>query len=162
LIRQIIKNVNIFENIKISYVTENKLASKKFTFDELNKQKIISFFQEKELIQISLKTISKYSAFEFMKENTAAFSDMCFLNNIETVDIVDRSVNKLSAIEVVKKMLGISTENIFTIGDGLNDLQMLTKYKSATFPWAQCSLKEVTNYQVYNIGDFITQISFEK
>ncbi|AYW49813.1 HAD family phosphatase [Tetragenococcus halophilus] len=159
LISRIMRNVNIIENIKISYIIEDKIASKKFVFNELNKQKINSFFQKNKLMQISLKTISIYSAFEFIKENTAIFSDVRFLNNIETVDIVDCSVNKLVAIEMLNKRLGISTENTFTIGDGLNDLQMLTNYKSATFPWAQSSLKEESNYQVCDIGDFITQIS---
>lgn len=159
LISRIMKNVNIIENIKISYIVEDKIASKKFVFDELNKQKISSFFQKNKLTQISLKAISVYSAFEFIKENTATFSDVRFLNNIETIDIVDCSVNKLVAIEMLNKRLGISTENTFTIGDGLNDLQMLTNYKSATFPWAQSSLKEASNYQVCDIGDFITQIS---
>lgn len=48
-------------------------------------------------------------------------------SNKYTIHIFSMS-SKITTIEIVKKMLNISKEAIYTIGDGPNDLEMIKKY----------------------------------
>ncbi|GMA09060.1 haloacid dehalogenase [Tetragenococcus halophilus subsp. flandriensis] len=158
---RIINNRDLFQEIKISYIFENKIHTKKSTVSICEIKKFLEFFNEKEVIQISVKANSVHGAVEFIKANATSFPDMNFLKNIETIDIVDYSVNKLFTIQRIKKDLGILDKNIYTIGDGLNDLQMITNYQSATFPWASDEVIAVANSQVNTVGEFINQISYD-
>lgn len=160
LVDRIIRDKNRFQKVKISYVIAGNIHSKRSTFAEMNLKTVREFFYEKEVIQVSVKAHTISEAIKFTKDNNPNFSEFDFLKNIETIDIVDASVNKLFAIQRLKKTLGISDKNVFTIGDGLNDLQMVAKYQSATFPWVSHSIIEMTNFQVHNVGEFIKQISY--
>lgn len=47
--------------------------------------------------------------------------------NEMSMDIISKGVSKASGIEMLAKELGISVENTYAFGDGLNDLEMLQR-----------------------------------
>ncbi|GFK23747.1 Cof-type HAD-IIB family hydrolase [Tetragenococcus halophilus] len=161
LAKRVINNKSIFQEVKVSYIIEGIICSKKAVIAEMNSEELQRFFYEEQVIQFSVKSYSVQSAAEFAKNSATDFSKVSFLKNIETIDLVDVSVNKLFTIQQLIKELGIPDTSVITIGDGLNDLQMINKYQSATFPWVDSTVKKTANYQVCNVGEFIKQVSYE-
>lgn len=52
----------------------------------------------------------------------------------------------------------ILTDNIFTIGDGLNDLSMIEKYNGFTLPWGNQELKSRALEEVDSFGELVEKI----
>lgn len=52
----------------------------------------------------------------------------------------------------------ITSNNIFSIGDGLNDLSMIKKYNGFTLPWGEQKVKEVALEEVSSFGDLVDKI----
>lgn len=162
LVDRIVSNEEIFREIKISHLSKNKIYSKRSTFTELKLKGLQNFFLEEKVIQLSVKAYSVEKANQFIEAHASNFPEVSFLGNIETIDIVGSSVNKLFTIQQLIKQLEISEKNVFTIGDGLNDWQMVNRYQSASFPWADSLLIKAVDHQVHNVGEFIKQISYDK
>jgi len=160
LIDRIINSKDSFQEIKISYIIRGNIHTKKCAVKVWELKDFQLFFSEHEVIQLTIKACSVDEATQFITTNSADFPVFSFLKNIDTIDIVDSSINKLFTIQQMENDLGIPGKDIFTIGDGLNDLQMITNYQSATFPWANNELIKNAEFKVHNVGEFIKQISY--
>jgi len=56
----------------------------------------------------------------------------------------------------------IAEENVFTIGDGSNDVTMLSRFNGYTFPWGVTKAKEASLGEVESVGKFIELIEQDK
>ena len=73
--------------------------------------------------------------------------------------LYDEKVNKASATDLVGKLENVEKCDIFTIGDNLNDLEMIRDYNGYTFPWGRKEVKEVSDGQVLSVKGLVKKIS---
>uniref|UniRef100_UPI00403EFA0F HAD family hydrolase n=1 Tax=Candidatus Enterococcus willemsii TaxID=1857215 RepID=UPI00403EFA0F len=111
-----------------------------------------------ELYQMAIQFPTSEAAQVFVSSYAVKYPQCAFLQNIQTVDIVSQHTNKATAIAYLSDELAIASEHVYTIGDGLNDQNMLQQYTSATFPWVAESLKQSATYQVHSVAEWINHI----
>lgn len=73
--------------------------------------------------------------------------------------LYDKKVNKASATDLVGKLENIEKCDIFTIGDNLNDYEMIRDYNGYTFPWGRKEVKEVSDGRVLSVKGLVKKIS---
>ncbi|MBT2759150.1 Cof-type HAD-IIB family hydrolase [Mesobacillus foraminis] len=83
------------------------------------------------------------------------FSDFDFVRwHPVSVDILPRGGSKAQGIEQILKKLGVSNEDIYAFGDGLNDIEMLTAvHNSVAMGNAEDSVKKVAKYVTKSVED---------
>ena len=67
-------------------------------------------------------------------------------------------VSKSSAISLVSQLENISKCDIFTIGDHLNDLEMIRDFNGYTLPWGRKEVKEISQGQVFSVASLVKKI----
>jgi len=149
-----------FQQIKISsvhYLTAKSLT-KTFipTFDW---QELLVTVEQAAITQLSIQTASPQSAQHFTSTYEQLYPQMMFFQNSQTVDIVAAKTDKARALKHLVQQLQLAPHHIFTIGDGLNDLQMLKQFQSASFPWVTSSVFQAADTHVQSVSDWITCIS---
>lgn len=73
--------------------------------------------------------------------------------------ICDSKINKSTSTSFVSSLENIKKCDIFTIGDNLNDLEMVRDFNGYTLPWGKSELKEVSNGQVLSVASLVKKIS---
>lgn len=66
------------------------------------------------------------------------------------INIINKGISKVNGIDYIKDILKIKDENIYTVGDNVNDLEMITKYNGY---WVGNKNNSVNNFK-----EFIEQI----
>ena len=80
-------------------------------------------------IHIRYKTEEKTNQiFDIIKSKYKNVVNVYHINDNRTIEIISRRTNKSKAIEFVSNKLNISKENIYTIGDGYSDIEMIRDY----------------------------------
>ncbi len=74
------------------------------------------------------------------------------------MEIVSVENNKSKAIDIIAKLEGIAKENIYTIGDGPNDMEMIRDYKGYAVKNAVNELKQISVSEVDSVADLIKLI----
>ena len=132
----IIKNGEVIKNTLIDSNDIKKLK-KIFNFDNLNyfvgSNKVSKRdINDKEISKIHIELDSEKEAIKAVKyindhfENLNAYGLIIHKNQIE---IVSNLADKVCAIDYIKSIENIDDENIYTVGDGYTDINMLKKYK---------------------------------
>ena len=71
------------------------------------------------------------------------------------INVRNLNITKLSGILFLINQYNLNSENIYTIGDGVNDIEMCNAFKSITFDYGNEALKNICNYIVL---DFIAGV----
>ena len=69
-----------------------------------------------------------------------------------------KDVNKTSMIEEVQRINDVDYDDIYTIGDNINDYRMVKEYHGYTLPWAKKSLIDVCEGVVPSVRTLIKRI----
>lgn len=153
------KYKKLLEEIKVSYVLDNEIYSKTMSTSDFFSKNLNKALIKTVLIQVSLQSISSEGSKELAEKLSNNVSYLNFLVNGKTVDIVDSGTDKAIAIGKLRKIINVRSNDVYVIGDGLNDFQMLNNYKSATFTWSPDEIKTVSDVYVDGeVGQFIEQI----
>lgn len=95
-------------------------------------------------------------------EVICAKHNLCYKTfHIETqfyVYIGRRDITKSTAIERLRQLENIRKCDIYTIGDDMNDLEMLRDFNGYTFPWGRVELKDVTIGECSSVADLVKKI----
>ena len=75
--------------------------------------------------------------------------------NVNCVDIVCEGVSKAEGLLYIERHLGLSHDDIYTIGDSFNDLPMLEAFKGCTVANAKESIQEQIGVVYQNVADCI-------
>ena len=67
-------------------------------------------------------------------------------------------ISKSSAISIVSELENISRCDIFTIGDHLNDLEMIKDFNGYTLPWGKKEVKDVSQGKVLSVSSLVKKI----
>jgi hypothetical protein len=74
------------------------------------------------------------------------------------INIMDKDVSKKAAIDYLLDIYRYKKEDVYTIGDGMNDFSMLEAYQGYTLENSSEDLKSITKGTVKNIKEFIELI----
>ena len=138
----------IFNKITDDYIVDIDYLKRETFNNEISNIGIISTNQE-ELARIELYLL-------------AEFKDVLdiYFSSDYTLNIVKKGVSKRNGIEIVCKILGVPLDEIATIGDSPNDINMLEGIKySFAMENARESVKQSANYIAKSVKDAIEQIN---
>lgn len=98
----------------------------------------------KNLTKINVKYRSKEEAFQmndFLNNKYQNYINSCFVN-INSIEITSNKVNKANSIKYLINLLNIGKENVYTIGDGYNDIEMIKEFNGYCINGAVTEAKE--------------------
>ena len=118
-------------------------------------------FSHKDLTKINVKYGSKELAKSINDEINGKYSQ--YVNSYwiseSSLEIISSKTNKSKAIKLLLEKLNISTNNIYTIGDGYSDIQMVKDFNGFAMKDAVSELKEVANKEYESVSDLIKEIN---
>ena len=154
---------------------------KSFSLDEEQVKSIINYANKKDVSDIILidnfrknvnttsyivKIMLKLYNFDEAKE-IKSYIDSNYINiksyficedNHYLVEVVSIKASKSTMIKEIIKIEGIETTNTYTIGDGVNDIDMVKKYNGYRVKNSCEELASVTNNCVDNINELVDEI----
>lgn len=122
--------------------------------------KIIPHLDEP-IYTVSTKLETEANALEFIKELTAKVDVSAHSNRI-SVDITAKGVSKESGIDELSQILQISKDEIFVIGDSLNDVSMIKAYNGYTVHNALDEVKAISQAAFIDVGEMIEKVILSK
>lgn len=129
----------IVDNIK-DYIMKNNFLISKLIISSDSSTSMAKAELEK-LLDVSITTIKKFGNFK----------DFIIDKEYEYIDITPKNVNKNVALKILGKHLNINSDEMLTIGDNLNDLDMVKQAGiGVAVANAYDELKQVANYTTKN------------
>ena len=81
-----------------------------------------------------------------------------YLVSSNMLEIISNNVSKSKAIEVLRKLLNINKDDIYTIGDGETDIEMIQNYNGYAISNAIKELENVSIGEVKSVSELINKI----
>ena len=115
---------------------------------------------DENITKISTEFLNKEDAIKFTKLlnkelNEKIHAYTMIFPDINIVEIISNKVDKCEAIEHIKELEGINADNIYTIGDGYNDISMIRHFNGYCMKNSVAELKEECNNQVNSVSELI-------
>lgn len=159
----VLVNIPIETNIPLEI--EQDLALEKSTnyFCCSNLESRVDFSHDN-LTKINVKYESYDLAMKQVKFINNKYQDYVkayYVNN-NSIEIISKEVNKAKAISYIMNLENVVEENIYTIGDGYSDIEMIKKYKGYCM---ENSIEELKKYAIceYNsVSSMLEDILQEK
>lgn len=114
-------------------------------------------FKHKNLTKINVKYKTKEEAWqvnEAINKKYGEYVNSYFLTS-NSIEIISNKTNKSHAIEVLANCLDIDKENIYTIGDGYSDMEMIRDFNGYRMENSVKGLKEMTDKSVKNVAELV-------
>ena len=154
--------VHFFDNNQIEYafINNQTLAisnpTKKLTnaLNPITTNYIVdkAFFEKNDVLQ--LLSFSDESQDQLIKDSKLLKGLKTIRWHQDSLDIFDAQGSKAEGIEVLAKHLGFNMENIMAFGDGLNDIEMLTRVgMGIAMGNAQPMVKDIAKYVTKSVDE---------
>lgn len=75
--------------------------------------------------------------------------------NYYSIDMVASKMDKANGLHQLVKLLAVNPSEVFVVGDGLNDLPMLTEFNGAVVEHGQDAVKKLVKKVVIDVASFI-------
>lgn len=159
------KDNNIFvnypiDNVIINCIKEDLELDK--TINQFNCSKLESRvdFNHKDLTKIHAKYNSKEEAMNINEKINNKYSNYItsYYVNTNSLEIISNKTNKSTAINVLIDRLNISKDNVYTIGDGYSDIDMIKDFKGYTMKESVNELKQVAIKEYDSVYDLINEL----
>lgn len=145
VIKKIKKDLEIEKAIK--YFCCN-LENSRTNFDDKDLTKIHAKYEKNKAEQINSLINKKYS--EFVN---------CYLVSGNAVEIISNKTSKSNAIEEIVQIEKVNRENIFTIGDGYSDIEMIKSYNGYCMEESVQELLKICNGKIVkSVSELIEKI----
>jgi HAD superfamily hydrolase (TIGR01484 family) len=158
------KNNNIISNYTIDNIIKNiekdleikksinhfccKLENSRTDFNDKDLTKIYAKYEKDKAEQINSLINKKYS--EFVN---------CYLVSGNAVEIISNKTCKSNAIEEIVQIEKVNRENIFTIGDGYSDIEMIKNYNGYCMEKSVQELLKICNGKIVkSVSELIEEI----
>ena len=159
----ILKNNQVIYNIPIGNDVVNKINK-----DLLLEQKEIFCCSEKESrVDINSKDITKIHIYcnnlkkseELMKYLTNNYPVNCYLiTGGKSIEVVSNKVNKAKAIFKIMEQENINIDNVYTIGNGYTDIDMIKEFKGFSITGSVNELTKYSNKNYNSVADLIKEL----
>lgn len=160
----IVKDGNVIYNISLDNELKNKLVK---DIDMDNIERSFGCSSLKSRLTLDHDNLSKIyiccKSEEIAKEMSSFYSNKyknyvnIFLNHQE-IEIVDITANKSNAIKYIADLEKIDINDIYTIGDGTNDIEMIKNYKGYTIKGASPELKNFALKEYDSVSSLIQDV----
>lgn len=110
--------------------------------------------------QISCRTENDSTAVALAGKLTA-----CGLSawpNCEYVDVVPNGVGKADAVAAIAAYFGVPDAQVYTAGDGRNDMEMLSRYHGFAMAHAEACVRLAAKQTVHSVGEALTAVCKEE
>ena len=146
---------NIIKNIEKDLEIEKsinhfccKLENSRTDFNDKDLTKIYAKYEKDKAEQINSLINKKYS--EFVN---------CYLVSGNAVEIISNKTCKSNAIEDIVQIEKVNRENIFTIGDGYSDIEMIKNYNGYCMEKSVQELLKICNGKIVkSVSELIEEI----
>lgn len=146
---------NIIKNIEKDLEIEKsinhfccKLENSRTDFNDKDLTKIYAKYEKDKAEQINSLINKKYS--EFVN---------CYLVSGNAVEIISNKTCKSNAIEEIVQIEKVNRENIFTIGDGYSDIEMIKNYNGYCMEKSVQELLKICNGKIVkSVSELIEEI----
>lgn len=135
---------DVIKNIKKDLEIENaikyfccNLENSRTNFNDKDLTKIYAKYEKDKAEQINSLINKKYS--EFVN---------CYLVSGNAVEIISNKTSKSNAIEEIVQIEKVNRENIFTIGDGYSDIEMIKSYNGYCMEESVQELLKICNGKI--------------
>ena len=125
-----------------------KLENSRTDFNDKDLTKIYAKYEKDKAEQINSLINKKYS--EFVN---------CYLVSGNAVEIISNKTCKSNAIEEIVQIEKVNRENIFTIGDGYSDIEMIKNYNGYCMEKSVQELLKICNGKIVkSVSELIEEI----
>lgn len=146
---------DVIKNIKKDLEIENaikyfccNLENSRTDFNDKDLTKIYAKYEKDKAEQINSLINKKYS--EFVN---------CYLVSGNAVEIISNKTCKSNAIEEIVQIEKVNRENIFTIGDGYSDIEMIKNYNGYCMEESVQELLKICNGKIVkSVSELIEKI----
>lgn len=159
------KDNNIFAN----YSIDSNII--KDIYEDLNiKESINSFncselesrvdFNHQNLTKINVKYNSREEAMRINKIINDKYSNyvVSYFVNTNSIEIISNQTNKSNAINILIERLSLSKDDIYTIGDGYSDIDMIKDFNGYAIKDSVEELKQVSIKEYESVSDLINDM----
>lgn len=101
-------------------------------------------------------------ALQIMQNITSKYQNYItayLVTDLRAIEIVSIEANKSQAISFIAELENITKENIYTIGDSFNDIEMIKNFNGYASPKAVDALKTVAIKQLNSVSQLIELVS---
>ncbi len=152
---------NLADDFYLNYnIVDNKVILSPKSFDEIMINFITKYpeFKLREwkhnniLLEYEIYRNNPKIIFSLYKDKTGMLDDIKRITNLYNIQLAifmeriiylrHKDITKSTMIEETSKILDIKHDDIYTVGDNYNDLQMIKDYHGYTMPWGKKVLKE--------------------
>lgn len=114
-------------------------------------------FEYKDLTKIEARYYNKEDAWErneYINNKYGEYVNSYFLTS-NSIEIISNKTSKSHAITVLLEKLHIAKENVYTIGDGYSDMEMIRDFNGYRMDDSVEALKEMTNKSVKSVAELV-------
>lgn len=157
------------DNIIYNFTIDNEIISK--IKDEISIEKSIRLFccsalesrvdiNHKDLTKIHIKYHTKEEAMEINKILNNRYSQ--YINSYyvtgDSIEIISSKTNKSNAIRLLTQKFKIDDKNIYTVGDGFSDIEMVKDFNGYCMEESVEELKKVAIKEYKSVSELITEV----
>lgn len=117
-------------------------------------------FNHKDLTKINVGYNSKDEAISINRKINNKYSQ--FINSYSiaetSLEIISNETNKSKAIDLLLNMLNIKRQNVYTIGDGYSDIEMVKNFNGYAMQESVDELKKVAKKEYSSVSELINEI----
>ena len=117
-------------------------------------------FDHKDLTKINVKYNSKEEAMNINKDINEKYFE--FVNSYyvtqNSLEIISNQINKSKAIDLLLNRLKISKEDVYTIGDGYSDIEMIKDFNGYAMKESVAELKKVAKKEYTSVSELVNEI----
>ena len=114
-------------------------------------------FEYKDLTKIEARYYNKEDAWErneYINNKYGEYVNSYFLTS-NSIEIISNKTSKSHAITVLLEKLHIAKENVYTIGDGYSDMEMIRDFNGYCMEDSVPELKEITSNVVNSVSELV-------
>lgn len=114
-------------------------------------------FEYKDLTKIEARYYNKEDAWErneYINNKYGEYVNSYFLTS-NSIEIISNKTSKSHAITVLLEKLHIAKENVYTIGDGYSDMEMIRDFNGYCMEDSVPELKEITSNVVKSVSELV-------
>ena len=158
------------DNVMYNYVINNDIVNELKKDLELEKSSEIFCcskfesrvdFEHQNLTKIHVKYNETNDAIRInskMKEKYSKYINSYLVSNLKSIEIISNEIDKSLAIEKVAKDLNINENNIFTVGDGYSDIEMVKKFNGYCMKESVEDLKKIAKKEVNSVSEIVEEL----
>lgn len=117
-------------------------------------------FEHKDLTKINVKYETKKKSIEMNEKINQKYSDFVTSYNItsSSIEIVSNKTDKSKAIKMIANNVEVENSNIYTIGDGYSDIQMIKDFNGYCMQESVEELKDTALGQCKSVSELVNKV----